>query len=114
MFVEKIRYNIWQDNSNRIENFNKLNQGYSLRMNHFGDLTNTEFRQHMNGYKMRSNRQSEAATFLAPTNVKVPDTVDWREQGYVTPVKNQGQCGSCWACSTVRFEYIFYLFLYQP
>eukprot|EP00111_Clytia_hemisphaerica_P004373 TCONS_00012506-protein len=100
MFVEKIRYNIWQDNSNRIENFNKLNQGYSLRMNHFGDLTNTEYRQHMNGYKMRSTKHSEAATFLSPTNVKVPDTVDWRQQGFVTPVKNQGQCGSCWAFST--------------
>lgn len=71
--------------------------GFSLGINKFSDMTKEEFKQ-MLGYKKELKKQNEAPVILNTGDL--PDSIDWRQKGAVTPVKNQGQCGSCWAFST--------------
>jgi KDEL-tailed cysteine endopeptidase len=69
---------------------------FRVGVNKFADWTPAEFKRILSYKPLRTN--SPAVDY---ENVSIPDAIDWRSQGAVNPVKDQGQCGSCWAFSAV-------------
>ncbi len=70
---------------------------FRVGLNKFADWTPAEFK------RILSYKPIRGAKKMSPINenVSIPTSIDWRDKNAVNPVRDQGQCGSCWAFSAV-------------
>jgi C1A family cysteine protease len=91
------RLGVFEENLRKIEQLNKqavANGGEAVYgVGPFADLTEEEFNRQYTGWNPVDISGIEAGVFNETSNADI----DWRSKNAITPVKNQGSCGSCWA-----------------
>ncbi|CAN6204589.1 unnamed protein product [Urochloa humidicola] len=93
------RFRIFSESLELVRSTNRKGLPYRLGINRFADMSWEEFRATRLGAAQNCSA-TLAGNHRMRATAALPETKDWREDGIVSPVKNQGHCGSCWTFST--------------